>query len=561
MGAFSLQPTAAVWTGSEYAISLYASKDPSHAYGDTGLLRITGTGSVVDVLAYATSGDRRKVSTGLGWNGSQFLVTWYDTDNQQGYGSYCATVPMATMTPTAPAALGRSLNAQTGLKIAASNGQYLAAWFETGSVTTVRASRIDNAGNFLDGEGIALGIVPALPPYTTPAIAIDSDGTNWLVVWATGAVRGRRLSRTGSLLDPQPFLITSGYEVAVRWNGSNYVVVAGNDSLTSAAVSRDSVVTSSRTLLTSSYQPSFASSHIAYRYPSLVVMRGEVMAVYENVVDICPGTFGGCGDEWTIVGWRLDSDANPIGAAFTLAKNVQSPPMLATDGTRHLLVWSAFEPSSEPIFGTFLSPDAPQQGTPFRIASRAYAQDLAFDGNDFLVSFRTPASPSALGTVRFTPAGAVKDTAMLPLDDGESATNPTIAASPGMATLVGYLDLHPAYDGRSRGAFLFGPEFTAPLPAIPLPPSVTGALRIDQNTIDVRWQPSVSAIGTSVELQLEDGAYRTIGIAGGGTSSARFSLAGLQGSAVRLRAWNGAGLSEASATVPITLPRTRAVRR
>jgi hypothetical protein len=149
---------------------------------------------------------------------------------------------------------------------------------------------------------------------------------------------------------------------------------------------------------------------------------------------------------------------------------------------------------------------------------------------------------------------------MLPLDDGESASNPVIATSPGMPTLVGYLDLHPAYDGRSRGALLFDTDFTAPLPAIPLTPSVTGALRIDLNTIDVRWRPPAGAIGTSVELQLEDGAYRTIGIAGGGASSARFSLAGLQGNAVRLRAWNAAGLSEASAPVPIALARQRAAR-
>jgi hypothetical protein len=98
-------------------------------------------------------------------------------------------------------------------------------------------------------------------------------------------------------------------------------------------------------------------------------------------------------------------------------------------------------------------------------------------------------------------------------------------------------------------------------PGVPSPPSITGASSIDQNTIDVRWQPAAGAIGTSVELQLEDGAYRTIGIAGGGASSARFSLAGLQGSAVRLRAWNAAGLSEASASIPIALPRQHAVRR
>jgi hypothetical protein len=166
------------------------------------------------------------------------------------------------------------------------------------------------------------------------------------------------------------------------------------------------------------------------------------------------------------------------------------------------------------MFGAFLSAGAPQQsGTPFRMVSNAAMEGLAFDGSDFLVAWHTSVSPAKVGTVRISPSGAVKGIAMLPLDDAESAISAAIATSPGMPALVGYLDLHPAYDSRSRGALLFSSEF-APSPlAVPSPPSITGALRIDQNTIDVRWRPAGGAIGTSVELQLEDGAYRTIGVA------------------------------------------------
>lgn len=566
MGARSLQPTTAVWTGSEYVIALAVSKDPTGNFTtvDAGLLRIDRSGDPVGDVAYTTSGDRRKVPIGLGWNGSQLLVAWYDTTNQQGYGSFCAAVPMATMIASAPAALGQTLNAQSGLRLAASNGQYLAAWAETGSVTTIRASRIDAGGNFLDGEGIALGTVQTPSSFTIPEIAIDSDGTNWLVVWASGNVQGRRVSRTGALLDSQSLAIALGTDVAVRWNGANYVVVAGNDSLSSATVSRDGAVSLARTLASSAfeYEP-LGSIYTAYRYPSLVIVRGEMLAAYVKVVNSCGGVQPACGAESTILGLRLDSSASPVNQTAFTATNVWYNPKLATDGTHSLMVWSSYDSAvgTGSIFGTFLSADATQQsGTTFRIAAKASFRDVAFDGSDFLVAFQNADSPNVVGTVRVTTAGAVKDMAMLPLDDGESAANSTIATSPSMATLVGYLNLHPAYDGRSRGAFLFSTEFTASLRAIPLPPSVTGALRIDQNTIDVRWQPAAGAMGTSVELQLEDGGYRTIGVAGGGTSSARFSLAGLQGSGVRLRAWNAAGLSEASAPIPIALPRQHAVR-
>jgi len=568
MGPRSLQPAAVVWTGSEYVISLFVSKDrpPNFGKGDTGLLRINRTGDVVDVISYATSGERRKVPIGLGWNGSQLLVPWYDTDNQQGYGSACAVVPIATMVPSAPAALGRTLSAQSGLTIAASDGQYLAAWFETGAVTTVRASRIDREGNFLDGEGIVLAIVPPPPRFVTYSVAIDSDGTNWLVVWGSGAVRGRRLSRAGALLDPAPFPIAlGGSDVAVRWTGSNYVVVAANDSLMSAAVGRDGAVTQARTLASSTYgYTGLDYTYTTYSSPSLAVVRGETLAVYLKVVNTCGGIQSICNADQTILGLRLNSFASPIDdAPFPITTHVWSGPAIASDGTRHLVTWSAYDPASSAgsLFGAFLSADAPQQsGTPFRILSKAAMEGVAFDGSDFLVTWHTSASPVKVGTARISPSGASKDVAMLPLDDAESAISTAIATSPGMPAVIGYLDLHPVYDSRWRGALLFNSEFAPSGLAVPSAPSITGALRIDQNTIDVRWRPAGGAIGTSVELQLEDGSYRTIGVAGGGAASARFSLAGLQGTAVRLRAWNAAGLSEASASVLIAPPRQHAVR-
>jgi hypothetical protein len=562
MGTRSLQLASVVWTGSEYVIALSVSKDPTGNFRieDAGLLRISRGGDAVGDVAYTTSGERRKVAIGLGWNGSQFLVPWYDTTNQEGFGAFCAVVPPATMIPALPAGLGRSLNAQTGLTIGASNGQYLAAWFETGAVTTVRASRIDAAGNFLDGEGIALG---TLPNYTASGLAIDGNGTNWLVAWANGTVRARRIARAGSLPEAQPFLIAGGSDVAVRWNGSNYVVVAANGSLSSTIVSRDGAVAPPKTLAASTSASPTTST--GYTSPSLIVVHGETLLAYLKTINECfVGTPGGCNTQSAILGLRLDSAASPLDQTpFSLAENVWDKPKLATDGTRHLLLWSAYDPGvgTGSIFGTFLSADAPQQSaTPFRVIAKTSLRDVVFDGSDFLVAFLTGSPSYSVATLRVTPPGAVKDVAMLPLDDGESATAPTIAASPGMPALVGYVDLHPAYDSRSRGALLVSSELAISL-SIPSAPALIGALRVDQNTIDVRWQPAAGAIGTSVELQLEDGGYRTIGVAGGTTASARFSLAGLQGSAIRVRAWNTAGVSDASASVPIAVPRQRAVRR
>jgi hypothetical protein len=568
-GGSPLQPSA-LWTGSEYAVAIQISEDPSTNYtkADVGLLRINRSGDLVTDVTYATSGQADKTPTGLGWNGSQFLVPWSVYSSMEEFGSYCVAVPLATMTPTAPAVLGRTLTAQIGMKIVASNGQYLAAWVDSdAAVTTVRASRIDAAGNFLDGDGIALGTtVPPVDYFSVRRIAIDSDGTNWLVVWADGNVRGRLLSRAGSLLGAQPIPIMGGYDVAVRWNGVNYIVLAVNDSLFSAAISPDGVVTSSQTLGTTDAEfVSSGKTTNSYTSPSLVVVGGETIAVYQNVNTFCGGVQGSCSSNSTVAGWRLNSAANPVGAAVSLAKNAGAGLKLATDGTHLLLAWSAYDPASGTgsIFGTIVSASALQEATPFRIASNASLQDVASDGSEFVVGFASSAPrytfPYPVGVLRVTPAGVVKETVMLPLGPGESAANLTIAANPGMPTLIGYADIHPDYDNRSRGALLFSNEFAPPALAVPSPPSVAGVLK-DQNTIDVRWQPAVGALGTSVELQLEDGSYRPIGVAGANVASGRFSLAGLQGSAIRLRAWNAAGLSEPSASVAFPLPRQRAAR-
>jgi hypothetical protein len=567
-GGYSLQPSA-VWTGSEYAIAIQISEDPSTNFtkADVGLLRINRSGDLVNDVTYTTSGQAYKRPTGLGWNGTQFLLPWSVYTGVEDFGSYCVAVPLAAMTPTAPAVLGRSLTAQIGLKIAAGNGQYLAVWIDIeAAATTVRASRIDSSGNFLDGEGIALGTtVPPVDYFYTPNIAIDSDGTDWLVVWADGKVRGRRLSRAGSLPDAQPIPITTGYDVAVRWNGVNYVAVAAGDWLSSAAISPDGVVTSSQTLMTGSHEvTSSGTVSTSYSSPSLVVVGGETIATYESVASF-NDYWGGYSSDSTIVGSRLNSAANPVGAAVSLARNVWPTQMLASDGTHLLLVWEAYDAAlnTGSIFGTVLSPAVLQEKAPFRVASQARFEHVAFDGSDFLVSLASMTSPYTfpypVGVLRVTPAGAVKETAMLPLDTGESAATLTIAASPGMPALIGYVDVHPDYDNRARSALLFSTEFAPLALAVPSPPSVTGVLK-DQNTIDVHWQPAVGALGTSVELRLEDGTYRPIGVAGANVASGRFSLAGLQGSAIRLRAWNAAGLSEPSGSVAFPLPRQRAAR-
>lgn len=560
-GERSLQPAAIVWDGSQYAMSVAVSKDPTGNFTtvDTGLLRLSRSGEMVGGIAYATTGERRKMPTGLGWNGSELLASWYDTTNQQGYGVYCATVPLATMTPSAPSRLGRTLARQSGVAVGASHGQYLAAWYETADgVTTIRASRLDAAGNYLDRDGIPLGnlTLPA-PHLPAPTIAIDGDETSWLVVWANGSVRGRRLSRDGAPLDAQSFAIGSGYEAAVRWNGGSYVVVSSDGSLYSRVVSRGGAVTAARTLAREVNNFDL-SSWTTYRSPLLAVTRGHVLTTFRKEEGACfAGTPGGCYTGHTILGLRLDASSVPLDAApFEIATNVWPQVALATDGTRYLVAWA----QSGGIFGAFLPAEAPQQGgNRFRIVSSASSPALAFDGQHFVAAWRIDNPPRTIVTARVSSSGTTTDTTMLRLEDGEAAQGAVVAASDDMPALVGFVDRHSVYDDVWRGALLFSSEFAA-APGVPSPPSIINALMIDRDALDVGWQTTERLLGVLVELQLSDGAYRAIGVASGDAHGARVSVAGLEGSAVRIRGWNASGLSEASRTIPIALPRQRAIR-
>lgn len=508
-----------------------------------------------------TTSQSRKVPVALGWNGTELLMPWSDN------GSFCATVPASTLTASAPVPLGRTLGRQDDIAVAAANDQYLAAWFELDDgATTVRASRIDAAGNYLDGGGIVLGQASLAGRYDRgPSISIGSDGVDWLVVWATGTAYGRRVSHDGRPLGAQPFMIGGAYEAAVRWNGSKYVVLSSSDSLFGTAIDRDGIVIPTSTLIAAPppVQTSTSSTWTFYQSPTLTAGGGgQLLALFIRQDGACyAGTPGGCAQGYALQGLRIDpSGAAADPAPFEIAKNVWPYIAANTDGSRVLAAWSQYDAQdSAAIFGVLLPADAPDRAaTPFRIASKAMLPSIAFDGRDFVVAWRG-ASGNGIGRARVTQAGIVNDAALLPLDNGEQADGAAVAASAEMPAIVAFRDRRVDYDDVWRGMFLFAGEWT-PAGGAPAPPSLVSALRVDKDTVAIRWQPAAGALGTAVELQLADGAYRPIAVAPAAATSATISLPGIDGPAIRLRAWNAAGLSDPSRTLSISPPRPRAVR-
>jgi hypothetical protein len=156
--------------------------------------------------------------------------------------------------------------------------------------------------------------------------------------------------------------------------------------------------------------------------------------------------------------------------------------------------------------------------------------------------------PGALVTSRITAAGVIHDRHESPLDEAEWAFGPAAAASATLPALIGFIGQHPAYDNVPRGVLLFAGEMDAPAP-VPAP-VITCATRNVDGTITLHWLPVPGVLGISIELELEDGTFRPIAVASSDAAMATVSTAGLEGSTVRIRAWNAAGLSEPSGIAP-----------
>jgi hypothetical protein len=547
-GSRTMTPVGLVWDGLQYIAAVTVIK--SREQFDSALLRITRSGDRVGELTWINEDEVQQRAYALGWNGWELLLPM--TDDTLGwpeYNAFCVSAHPVTLTAGAPIPLGRTLTAQTNLTIAAGPDGYLAAWFESSkNETTVRASRIDRGGNYLDGEGIVLAVVPWSARYEEATLAIDGNGPEWFVVWSSAyKISGRILSRTGTPASPV-MLIGNGEEAAVRWNGTHYTVLYSDGSLNSNTVTVQGDVGETRTLAEyEEWYEGLGTYWIAYIEPSLVLMDGRLLAVFAEQQGACYiGTPGGCGEEATVQGMFLDADGADAAAPFTIAEPqfYWGDLTVAASANRTLVMWSGYEF----LGGVFVSADAPEQrGTVFRVEEQGSQTSIAFDGTDFMGAWWMESDEQrTLVSGRILPDGTAQRTNEMVLDVLDVARKPVVAANATLPPLVGFVGQLFTYDHVSRAAILFVGESDDPA-AVPPAPVITCATRNPDQTISVRWRPVADVLGISIELQLPDETFRAIGVASADAVSATVSTPDLDGSAVRIRTWNGEGVSEPSA--------------
>lgn len=421
-------------------------------------------------------------------------------------------VPIMTVTP------------QRGVALEAVAHGYLAAWCEPGERPSVRLSRIDTAGNYLDGEGLIVDSA-----QSCANVAIDMRGPQGIVVWAdAGDIRGRFVSHQGALPPGGAFPIGRGDQAAVRWHRDQYVVLRSDGSLHRDLLTPSGAVVDTRTLAVAGDD---GNERTTYRAPHLTVLADAAIAIYATDHADCPPFGGDCTAR--IMGLRLDS---PTAKPFPILGG--SSAGVASDGSRALVLAGAS--------ARFLSAENPEQpGTAFPVPARG-EHALAFDGTDYISATLNPGGSAwKLVTARITRNGAIHDVRTRSGMEWVPSAH-AIAASPSLPPLTIYVERRDDYAFEDRAMLLFAHEI-GQTPPPPPAPVIGCAAQYDDGTISVSWQPAPNLFGTAVELQLADGMFRLIGVAPGGATSARVPLAGFDSGPVRVRAWNGGGVSLPSA--------------
>lgn len=400
----------AIWESGDYG-----------EFWDISGMRLDALGQTLDtnsaVISLACDAQLSGVSAG---NGNAYLAVW--EENQDIYGARIDR--FGNLLDPNTIRVCTHAEDQKSPALALGDESFMAVWEDFRDQNyDIYGTRIDSLGKVLDSINIPVEVDPA-SDQRHPEIAFD--GTNFLIVWhktldSTGTtykIEGKRVSKNGETVDPQPISISSGDKqryADVAFGGGKYLVVWADENF------------------------------------------------------------------WDIYGTLVDTNGTvypPFG--IHLASGLQQNPKVASDGTDFLVVWEDFGthwPDAN-ILGTRVT-SAGQVLDPAGIEI-AFTYDteehpaVTFDGNNYVVTWNTIIWETGnLYASRITPAGLVLD------EDGifvkeispYSATSISSGPSPvGLLSLSGQsLMLFSEYRGgefnslRMNGAFFWGePEPNLP---------------------------------------------------------------------------------------------------
>ncbi len=311
--------------------------NPHNIYG----ARVSKEGELLDDEPFAVSDAAgSQMSPRVAFDGTNYLVVWYDSRGGSSYDIYGARVAQDGTVLNEGIAISVTDSIKYFPDVSFDGTNYMVVWQDKRNGTyDIYGSRVDQDGIVLDPSGIEISI--ASDEQNRPSI--DFDGTNYLVVWydkRSGSdynIYGTLLDTDGTVLNPAGIAISTAadyqYMPSVSFDGTNYLVVwydnrdvAGNPDIYGTRVN------TSGTVQDPSGIPivNIDAQQVA---PAVISYSGQWLAAWRD------NRNGGYTD---IYGCRISSSGTVTdgdGILISSSAQSQSNPAVASDGTNYLVVW------------------------------------------------------------------------------------------------------------------------------------------------------------------------------------------------------------------------------
>ena len=304
-------------------------------FGDISGMRLDALGQTPDtnstVISLACDVQLSGVSAS---NGSSYLAVW--EENQDVYGAridrFGNLLDPITIKVCAQA------EDQKAPALAFGDESFMAVWEDfRNQHYDIYGTRIDSLGGVLDSIGIPVEVDPA-SDQRHPEIAFD--GTNFLIVWhktfdlagTTYKIEGKRISKNGETVDPQPISISSGDKqryADVAFGGGKYLVVWADENfwdIYGALVDTNGAV----------YPPFGIRVASGLQQNPKVTSDGTgFLVVWED--------FGTHWPDANILGTRVTSSGqvlDPGGIEIALTYDTEEHPSVTFDGNNYVVTWN-----------------------------------------------------------------------------------------------------------------------------------------------------------------------------------------------------------------------------
>ena len=376
--------------------------------------RVSPSGIVLDIdgIPICTTPDD-KYYPKVGFNGTCYLVVWYEYYGAPDYDIYGARVDTdGTPLDPEPIPICTVSNYQYRPSVSSDGTNFLVTWYDqrTGNYD-IYGARIDNDGTVLDTAGIVISDATNSQYY--PRVAFD--GTNYFVVWydyrsGNYDIYGARVDTAGAVLDGTGIAIFTGgahdYRPTIAFDGNNYFVAwyYNND------IYGTRMDTAGTVLDPAGITISTAANN--QQYPT-------VAGSGENWISVWSDYRNG---NWDIYGARVDTAGvllDSTGISVSTVGNTQSLANACFDGLNYLAVWqdNRFGNNDYNIYGARADTSGAVLDFPAipicTTANHQYYPAVGFDGTNYLVvwyGYPTVVSGYEIWGRRVDKSGVVVDT-------------------------------------------------------------------------------------------------------------------------------------------------------